>query len=82
MAGKFCYGDATFHQYNPKLATAYCTGRGAAVAGLILGDNPHTAGVDESTSWIAGFNSWSADPATAATRDCCADAFGGGFVPE
>lgn len=52
---------------------AYCEGRAHAVAGGLVGDDPHPSGSDASTAWVAGFNSYNAGVGTALARDCCAD---------
>ena len=63
-----------------KNSRAYCEGREAAVAGALVGTNPHAAGSEAATSWANGHATWSTDPSLGGP-DCCADAFGGGYVP-
>jgi len=83
MSGKQCNGIADSGAVTKRLSKAYCEGRAAASAGLLVGDNPHPSGSGEYVSWDNGFDSWTADPATgpATGQDCCADSFGGGYVP-
>ena len=80
MAGKMCMGTTSVPR-SPKLSHAYCEGRQAAAAGALIGTNPHTIAGEAATAWAAGHTSWTADPAGVA-GDCCADAYGGGYVPE
>ena len=77
MAGKSCTGTNDVPR-DTKLSRAYCEGRAAAAAGDLVGTNPHPASTPANTIWAAGHGSWSANPSGVA-RDCCADAYGGGF---
>lgn len=61
--------------------TSTSNGTGVVVAASVIltGSNvPHEAGSPAAEDWEAGFDSWVADPSGVA-RDCCADAYGGGF---
>jgi hypothetical protein len=80
MAGKRCNGNAESGPVPIKDSGHYCDGRRAAAAGVLVGANPHTADTVESDLWIAGHESWAADP-DGVPRDCCADAYGGGYTP-
>jgi hypothetical protein len=84
MPGKLAYNeDANKLDANPKQMTAYCEGRSAAAAGLLIADNP-TPSEDTvlAAYWDAGHASWTADPDGMPTKDCCDLPYGGGFVPE
>lgn len=78
MPGKLCNG--TTDVVLPRNSRAYCEGRAAAVAGALVGTNPHPANTPDNVAWAAGHASHTADPATLPARDCCADAPGGGYV--
>ncbi len=61
--------------------TSTSNGSGAVVAENVVctGSNvPHEAGSPAAGDFEVGFDSWAADPSGVA-RDCCADAYGGGF---
>jgi hypothetical protein len=61
--------------------TSTSDGSGVVVAerAVCTGSNvPHEAGSPAAADFEAGFDSWVADPSGVA-RDCCADAYGGGF---
>ena len=79
MAGKICIGSNVVPN-DPALSRAYCEGRTAAAAGALIGTNPHPANTPANTIWGLGHQSWAADPA-GVPRDCCADAYGGGYTP-
>ena len=49
MAGKGYANDI-------RLQVAWGDGRRAALAGLLIGTNPHLAGSPQSLAWIEGFN--------------------------
>lgn len=81
MAGKLCAGqDPADKSPSTKDSKAYCEGRRAAKDGILVGANPHEAGSDAANAWDAGHASWSADPAAGPGQDCCATAYGGGYV--
>lgn len=79
MPGKLCNGGVTDASVTVRSSKAYCEGRLAGKAGLLIGDNPHTTGSDAAKAWLAGLASWSADP-TGVPLDCCATAYGGGYI--
>ncbi len=61
---------------------AYCEGRAAAIAGTLVGANPHPANSPSAVSWAAGHGSDAEDPTGwALGRDCCADLPGQGYTP-
>ena len=78
MPGKLCYGS-TNNGYHPKLSKAYCEGRAAAAAGILVGENPHEAS-EAATAWSTGYATWVNDPSLGGP-DCCDTAFGGGYTP-
>jgi len=73
--------DGTTNVPTLRESKAYCEGRAAAAAGALVGTNPHPSGSAAATRWAAGFGTWVLDPDGVA-QDCCADAYGGGYVPE
>lgn len=61
---------------------AYCEGLAAAAAGEAVGTDPHPAGSEAAAAWITGHVNWAKDPANLPEQsNCCAHAFGGGYIP-
>jgi hypothetical protein len=58
-------------------------GSGVAVAEVQVSrsDSIFADYAPDSAAWDAGHDSWAADPAGVPPRDCCADAYGGGYTP-
>lgn len=79
MPGKLCNG--TNNTVCIRESKAYCEGRAAAAAGVLVGSNPFAAGTDNYVNWDNGWDSWAADPAAGPGQDCCAVAYGGGYTP-
>lgn len=72
MAGSLCDGTPTNQPY-VNASRAYCEGRAVAVAGGLIGDNPHATGSEDGTAWAKGFNSYNGGVGAAQAQDCCAD---------
>ena len=62
--------------------TSGSSGAGVVVAESVRltgSDHPHAYSPEDIVAYNAGVTSWTADPSGVSTRDCCADAYGGGF---
>lgn len=62
---------------------AYCEGRAANARGVLKTSNPLAHDPRAEALWDDGWDSWNENPTGGPPggRDCCADAFGGGYTP-
>jgi hypothetical protein len=71
MPGKLNFGDFP-NPNDPMLAKAYCEGRRASAAGVLIGSNPHPANSPANAAWARGHASYEST-GTVTGRDCCAE---------
>ena len=68
-----CHGSSDAGPVQLRDSKAYAEGREAAVAGALIGTNPHPAGSSANAFWDAGHGSYAGGVGSPLPRDCCAD---------